>query len=922
MEKLSNTFHKKPTENKTDEQLFAFDVNINGAKNFVFNSYINIYDIIKNPNYNSHFHEDNTFAKSIKLYIDIDEDKKFNNELERDKYANFILGNILSKLSIKIYQSFKINDTPSIILISDTLNKLSLHIIYPNIVFNNVYEMKYFINDIDYIDQAVYRVGCFRMMYCSKFGKDNKLIYFDSRNYKKPNDDYLLFLDACICYTNNKKPLEYKIKEINVKPSNKKIIERNYKYINVDFNKIEKALDKLKENSNEYIKWLSISFCLKDLYLGVDDKNKVYELYENFSKTSSKYNKCKNKKIFMDLEPMNDINYLFKLADMNYYILPFYDYQSFIFNPDNHANIIKVDETYIDISNNIDEILKHKFIFVKSPTGTGKTTNLKLLIDKLNKDNIISITSRVNLAGEHMKDLNLEFYKVVEDFKKENKLVIQLESLTKCYYKLFKNGVLILDEINSILSHLRSPTLDKKRKEVYAYLIEIIKSVDYVIGLDADLSDWNIKFLKEIDNSSYIIYYNTIMNKNDTTAIYYECPQIIIDIMEQYIKNNNYFVACFDSLTQMTNIINYLSKFGDKKEWLIYSSKENYGLIDTTLWADKFVFYSPSIIYGIDFNDKAVDIFCFVYKNHLNPLNIYQMISRPRKQNKVHVYCMQKEFHLKYKSVEDVIKETELYEKNFGVLLPNYENYIDIDDKAYRIMYYNYKFMDSILKTNIKEYLIDLMKNKGYTIEYNNDIKGTNVDIKLKTKMEIRDRIVSLLNIDRAKMNDFEKRLTSDDKFLEKHFNLRIYLNGDIDDKICKSIVNNLYIETIKNKYTKIKICKELMKVLNINELSNMTKELTKNFSQMIENKWLDENISIIKKTFEIRTKKYDTFTYYNIYILLITILKNLFDGELFISKFIKINNIQFTWYLLDINILNQHKSIIKKLNEIVDFID
>ncbi len=785
MEKLSNIFHKKPN-NPTDEQLFAFDVNINGAKNFVFNSYNNIYNIINNST--SHFYEDNTFAKSIKLYIDIDEDKKFNNELERDKYANYILGNILSKLSIKIYQSFKINDTPSIILISDTLNKLSLHIIYPNIVFNNIYEMKYFMNDIDYVDQAVYRIGCFRMMYCSKLGKDNKLIYFDSRHYYKPYDDYLLFLDTCICYV-NKPPLEYKIKDINVKPSNRKtlciLIERNYKYINVDFDKIAKALDKLKELSSEYIKWLSIVFCLKDLYLGIDDKNKVYELYENFSKTSSKYNKSKNKKIFLDLEPMNDINYLFKLADINYYILPFYDYQSFIFNPTNHSNIITVEEQYINIKN-VDELLKHKFIFLKSPTGTGKTTTLKLLIDKINKNNIISITSRVNLAGEHMKDLDLEFYKVIGDFKKENRLVIQLESLTKCSYKLFKNGILIMDEINSLLSHLRSPTLDKKRKDVYLYLIEIIKSVDYVIGLDADLSDWNIKFLQEIDNREYVIYYNTIMNKNDITAIYYECPQIMIDLMEQYIKDNHYFVACFDSLTQMTNIINYLSKFGDKKEWLIYSSKQNYGLIDTSTWINKFVFYSPSIIYGIDFSEQTVDVFCFVYKNHLNPLNIYQMISRPRKQNKVHVYCMQKEFHLKYKSVEDVIKETELYEKNFGAVLPNYENYIDIDDKAYRIMYYNYKFMDAMLKTNIKEYLIDLMKNKGYTIEYNNDIKGTSLDVKLKTKMEIRDRIVSLLNFNKAKMNDFEKRLTSDDKFLEKHFNLRIYLNGDIDDKICK----------------------------------------------------------------------------------------------------------------------------------------
>ena len=218
--------------------------------------------------------------------------------------------------------------------------------------------------------------------------------------------------------------------------------------------------------------------------------------------------------------------------------------------------------------------------------------------------------------------------------------------------------------------------------------------------------------------------------------------------------------------------------------------------------------------------------------------------------------------------------------------------------------------------------IIDLMKNKGYMIEYNNDIKGTSLDVKLKTKMEIRDRIVSLLNIDKEKMTDFEKRLTSDDKFLEKHFNLRIFMANDIDDKICKSIVNNLYIETIKNKYTKIKICKELIRVLNVGELSNMTKKLTENFGQTINNKWLDENISIIKKTFEIRTNKYDTFTYYNIYILLITILKNLFDGELFVSKRIQILKERCFYYEMNMNLLNQHKSIIKKLYDLVEFID
>mgnify|MGYP001005569271 CR=1 FL=1 len=47
------------------------------------------------------------------------------------------------------------------------------------------------------------------------------------------------------------------------------------------------------------------------------------------------------------------------------------------------------------------------------------------------------------------------------------------------------------------------------------------------------------------------------------------------------------------------------------------------------------------------------------------------MISRPRKQNKVHVYCMQKEFHLKYKSVEDVIKEEQPLPEQIQAVMGN-----------------------------------------------------------------------------------------------------------------------------------------------------------------------------------------------------------------------------------------------------------
>jgi hypothetical protein len=170
--------NKKPTNNIVDNQLFSFDVSFNGAKNFFFDTYNNIYDIIINNKFESNFYEDNTFSNKIKLFVDIDEHHIFDSQLERDKYANNFVSSIIISINIKLYQTFKINNPKIIILMSDTLLKLSLHLIYPEIIFNNIYEMKYFMNDIQLIDQNPYKIGCFRMLYCSKIGKNNKLLFF------------------------------------------------------------------------------------------------------------------------------------------------------------------------------------------------------------------------------------------------------------------------------------------------------------------------------------------------------------------------------------------------------------------------------------------------------------------------------------------------------------------------------------------------------------------------------------------------------------------------------------------------------------------------------------------------------------------------------------------------------------------------
>ena len=920
--KKIKSFNKKPHENENDKQLFSFDVSTKGAKNFFFDTYENVYNNIKSQEV-SNYYEDNTFTDKIKLFIDIDEDVKFETRLDRNKYANNLALDIIFEINIHLYQLFKINNPKAIILISNALSKLSLHVIYHEIIFKNISEMKYFMMDIKKIDHSVYKRGAFRTLYSSKLNKDNKLVFFRGINYEIPNDDFNLFKNTSICNIDNETIINLNLPEIIKKQYTKKqnLINRNYTYKNINFDKIKLALDKI--NLQEYSEWLMVAFCMKDLYVSCDKKlqKNIYKLFDDYSKKSSTYNKTNNKNIFMNLEPKININYLFKMSNDNYYIYPFYNYNEIIFNKNNHENIIVKNETFIDID--INKLLIHKYIFIKSPTGTGKTTYLKKLIDKININNIISITSRVNLAGEHVKHLNLEFYQNLTNFENCNKLVIQLESLIKCYYELYKDGILILDEINSLLSHLRSPTLNNKRSYVYKYLLELVRNAKYVICLDADLADWNIKFLNEIKEESSIIYYNTIKNKLNNKVIIYNNQQIMINKMIKQIQNNEYFISCFDSLKKMNIIIDYLSKFGNKKEWLIYSSEIHYGLIDTSEWKNKFVFFTPTIIYGIDYNYEMVDVFCFVHKTHLNPLQIYQMISRARKQKNVNIYCKEKEYKNRYQSVEDVIEETNQFEKNFNYMVPEFNKYIDIEDNPYKIMYYNYKFMDSILKTNIRGYLIDMLENKGYEIEYNEEIDDDLLDKKVVNKIDIRQRIVDLLMLNGKCLTEFENELVSNDKSLEKHFNLRIFLNDNIKDKLGESIEKNLFIESLKNKYSKIGICNELMKVLEINGFEGLTKDVIGRFDYVVNNEWIKDNIKNIKDIFDIRAKKkYDYTSYYNLYLLLITILKNMFDIKLFnCLKIRNKNKNRYYYYFINENRLNCHKNIINIIN-LSNFLD
>jgi hypothetical protein len=194
-----------------------------------------------------------------------------------------------------------------------------------------------------------------------------------------------------------------------------------------------------------------------------------------------------------------------------------------------------------------------------------------------------------------------------------------------------------------------------------------------------------------------------------------------------------------------------------------------------------------------------------------------------------------------------------------------------------------------------KEIVLKIVKYDGYYLKY--------VDKKF-----MRDKRVvyeSVKNYNRGSNEIFDyvdEELKNDKEFILKlikegyesiypYINEELKMDRDYTLKLLRS--NNYLFKYLDDEYKR-------------------DEEMTREALKDLDNIWLSENIDTIKKTFEIRTNKYDDLSYYNIYLLLITILKNLFDEKILIQKRIKINKIDYSYYIINTKIFEQHINSIK----------
>ena len=680
------------------------------------------------------------------------------------------------------------------------------------------------------------------------------------------------------------------------------------------FNFIEDAkfMELLKELPDEYVhnydKWVQITAVCK-----THDKK---DLWDKWSKKSKSYKSISNNKIWDSLKFNNNINFINAILEKP----PFpYTYDYTPITDIKNINRLEQNNRYLNI-----EEINNNTIIVKSDTGTGKTTSVcKMLKDE---ENILSIVSRCSLVNQHItsfKKVNVDIiHYAEEEIYKQNKVCCQIDSIIKINISNIDKYCVYLDEVNSTINYLlNSSTLMNRRDKVFKTFSYIIKNCRRLIVSDADISDVVFEFISNYRPHDDTVYVDNIFkNYNNIQAVHYNNIEDIINRMSHLIsKKDGGFVATFDSLKDLNRIYQLLY-VENKKEKFIKISSEDDDFINAD-WDNKYVFFTPKIIYGIDYvpaND-SVDVFVFSKGGSIDPLQIAQQATRCRRIRKLYYNIQAPNYTPKYNSYDEcktnILSNLEMFiDKLEGIYLNDDLEYT-VRECIFNKLYLYSTYVNDVIKSNYRYHFDEILKKKGFILSSAGETKKMDKvqkeELDALTKAERKKLIDAIINNTpivgkeqfiksiHTRIHDLLK-LTNDIEYFNNvdcaddlKFMLRRYEDYVFDSKriqehfrTCKLLFHDkLIFDTftginrkdfnIKHMDTteaKIFMIVKLEKALSINKYDIHNIDYSK---LTINVDWTESDHKLYQYIFKKSKSKYSN-SYYNVYKLLGHSIKNL----------------------------------------------
>lgn len=536
---------------------------------------------------------------------------------------------------------------------------------------------------------------------------------------------------------------------INEPSSSNEIVSTKIFY-EIDNKEFDEALYTLDEKYlNDYDEWLKITTVCKF--------HNMKDSWDKWSKQSRNYNASNNNKIWNSIKTALDVNFIMSIIERKPMAYT-YDYTPLT----DVKNISRSEQNnrYLNIEGMTDNT-----IIIKSDTGTGKTTSTcKLLKDE---EYILSIVSRCSLVQQHI----ISFAKVGvvmkpytdEEIYKEKIVCCQIDSIIKINISNVEKMVVYLDEINSTLNYLiNSSTLMNRRDKVFKTFSYIIKNCKRVIASDADISDLVFKYVtnyRRLDESVFVD--NIYKNYNMIDAVHMNDIEKMIAKMKNLVSSGKGFVATFDHLKDLNRVYEMVYDEKIHNNFIKITSEDDD--FKNTEWDGKCVFYTPKIVYGIDYVplNSAVDVFVFCKGGTIDPLQIAQQATRCRKIKKLYYNVQASKRIPKYNSFDGckkfIMTNLNLFvDKLEGIYLNDDLEYI-ARECIFNKLYIYSTYVNDIITSNYKYHFNEILKKKGFNLTTQGEHK------KLKT-----DKLIELDNITKEKRATLIQRIINGEHFEDR----------------------------------------------------------------------------------------------------------------------------------------------------------
>ena len=206
-----------------------------------------------------------------------------------------------------------------------------------------------------------------------------------------------------------------------------------------------------------------------------------------------------------------------------------------------------------------DEISSYKHLLLRAPMGTGKTTQLKAALVKLQPSSVLIITPRTIFARSMFGTLQdilpeLCLYKDIpgDDRAPEKFMVCQLESLHSLGKSVY--DLLILDECESILYQFGAPTISLFDAVVDVFE-NVVSSAGHVLWLDAFLGDRSLRVCALMDPCAPRVFIHN-QHKQDGRIAYHlstgrTAKQRLLDAATHLAGERNVCVTASKGLAQI-----------------------------------------------------------------------------------------------------------------------------------------------------------------------------------------------------------------------------------------------------------------------------------------------------------------------------------------------------------------------------------